>query len=259
MFCDRFSERPFGLCCFLSFLSEWGPLSSQATLDLHGTGIRSVPDCSEYLKKSHKALKLIFAPRTGAWISTWGVYPLVLFLLAQKVLKHSCPMARVINALPSTAHSWLRPGANHMSGQIRFSARVLGPSWNWVGHSYFREQSTFGVGLPSTENISSLSLSQRFILIYFSFIKCLFNFFDQLGYLSVFLLHVEKHFVYNLLQIGSIFQFVVCPFICEVMNYRSYEFLFNKNSRGGVKGELLFNGYGISVLQDAKVLEICSQ
>lgn len=151
----------------------------------------------------------------------WGVYLLILFLLAQKVLERSYLMVQEINALPSTAHSWLRPGANHMSGQIRFSARVLGPSWNWAGHSCFREQSAFEEGPPSTENISSLSLSQQFILVHFSFMKCLFNFFDQLCHLSVFLLHTEKHFIYNLLQISSIFQFVVCPFICEVMNYRS--------------------------------------
>ena len=67
----------------------------------------------------------------------WSVrgLSLTLSLLAQEVFECSRLTVWVTDALPSTAHSWLSLGTNHMSGQIRFSARVLGPSWNWAGQS----------------------------------------------------------------------------------------------------------------------------
>ena len=60
---------------------------------------------------------------------------LTLSLLAQEVFECSHLTVWVSDALPSIAHSWLSFGTNHMSGQIRFSARLPGPSWSWAGQS----------------------------------------------------------------------------------------------------------------------------
>ena len=65
-----------------------------------------------------------------------------------------------MNALSGRAHSWPRLGTHHMSGQIRFSARVLGPSWSWGSHSGFRAQSAFGESAPllrASARVPSLS------------------------------------------------------------------------------------------------------
>lgn len=122
--CNCFPERPLGLCQFLGVWNENGCRAIHQPLwACQGLGSSQFP--MNISSKSIRFLNCSSLPYLELRLVCEGL-SLTLFLLAQKVFECSRLMVRVLNALPSRARSQLRFGTNHMSGQIRFSATVLG-------------------------------------------------------------------------------------------------------------------------------------
>lgn len=115
-----FSERPLGFCVFLaSRMNGWAPGDSPATPGLLGLRSSQFPTNLNIKSKFISFLNFSMLPKLGSGLEDF-IPPGT----------EGLQMIQVMNALPSRTHSWLRLGTNHMSGEIRFSARILGPSWN---------------------------------------------------------------------------------------------------------------------------------